>query len=277
MDQYLKTTYGCSQLITKSYSTSFSLAIKTLAKPLRDPICGIYGFVRMADEIVDTFHEYDKASLLERFTSDAFQAIEERISLNPVLHSFQKVVNEYKIDHGLIHAFIKSMEMDLHYTVYGSEHFDEYVYGSAEVVGLMCLKVFCGNDEALYERLTPAARKLGSAFQKINFLRDVQSDFEDRGRIYFPGVEWKNFTNLDKQRIEAEILQEFQDAYAGILNLPKTSRLGVYLAYMYYLALFRKIQRVPASRIMHERIRVPDKQKIGLLLGSYVKHRLNYF
>lgn len=275
MQEYHDTAYACSQIVTRKYSTSFYLAIRTLDKRLRAPICGIYGFVRLADEIVDTFHDFDKKTLLERFCDDTFRAIEEGISLNPVLHAFQQVVNQYAVDHQLIRDFIRSMEMDLETTVHGRGSFEEYVYGSAEAVGLMCLQVFCEGDQALYERLKQPARRLGAAFQKVNFLRDVQADYQERGRMYFPGVEWKYFTNLDKEKIEQEILEDFNAAYAGILALPRSSRTGVYLAYVYYLRLFEKIRKLPASRILHERVRVPDQQKLSLLVRTYLLGRLN--
>ncbi len=275
MDQYNKICLECSCLITRRYSTSFSLGIRVFDRKFRAPIYAIYGFVRFADEIVDTFHEYPKADLLRRFREDTYRAIQERISLNPVLHAFQETVHRYGIEMELIDAFLDSMEMDLHFHTYGDHLYKQYIYGSAEVVGLMCLHVFCQGDHAEYERLKAPARSLGSAFQKINFLRDMASDFKDRGRVYFPGVDFTQFTEEDKRQIEADIKQDFDDAYAGILQLPKGVRLGVYLAYKYYTKLFQKIRHAPVHRVVSERIRVPDSRKVTLLLSSAVKHQLN--
>lgn len=276
MELYEKTTYKCSQLITEHYSSSFTLGIKTLHKRFHNPIYAIYGFVRLADEIVDTFHDHDKALLLNRFKEDTFTAIEEKISLNPVLHSFQEVVRKYDIDKGLINDFIKSMEMDLTLQDCDTAQYQEYIYGSAEVVGLMCLRVFCeGNDET-FQQLKKPAQKLGSAFQKVNFLRDIKSDFQDRGRIYFPNVDFNNFTVKMKQTIEDDIYKDFKEAYKGIVRLPKGAKAGVYLAYVYYLQLFKKIKNCPASRILKERIRIADKYKVALLVTTYFKHQFNY-
>ncbi|GAB4028434.1 phytoene/squalene synthase family protein [Spirosoma koreense] len=270
-----KTALECSKLITERYSTSFTLGIKTLDRKFHFPIYAIYGFVRYADEIVDTFHDYDKKTLLDRFRHDAYQAIEEGISLNPVLQSFQLVVRQYKIEQELIEAFLKSMEMDLRYQEYDTDGYCEYIYGSAEVVGLMCLRVFCEGNQAEFDRLCGPARKLGAAFQKVNFLRDLQSDFVERGRTYFPGVDLNDFGCDTKQRIETDIQQDFDEAYTGILNLPRGARMGVYLAYIYYQTLFNKIKQLPAARIQAERIRVPNPQKIALLAQTYLKYRLN--
>lgn len=270
-DLYTKTTFECSKLITEYYSTSFTLGIKTLAKKYHYPVFAIYGFVRYADEIVDTFHDHNKKDLLNRFWKDTYQAIEEKISLNPVLHSFQLVVNEYKIERELIEAFLHSMEMDLEQTDYNQSGYEEYIYGSAEVVGLMCLRVFCEGDEAQYQQLREPARRLGSAFQKVNFLRDVKSDYEERGRVYFPGVNFNAFTKEIKKQIEADIQADFDAAYEGIIRLPKGARMGVYLAYQYYLRLFQKIKNLPASKILNERIRVPDFQKLILLGQTYLR------
>lgn len=276
MQLYDTTTFECSKIITQHYSTSFTLGIKTLAKKYHFPIYAIYGFVRYADEIVDTFHEHDKKSLLERFRKDTYQAIQENISLNPVLHSFQIVVNKYKIEQELIDAFLHSMEMDLHFTEYNDGSYQEYIYGSAEVVGLMCLRVFCEGDETLYESLKEPARSLGAAFQKINFLRDVKSDYEERGRTYFPEVDFNQFTKDVKADIEADIQKDFNHAYTGIIRLPKGARLGVYLAYVYYTKLFDKIKKLPPSKILNERIRVPDQKKMMLLLQTYFRGKLGY-
>lgn len=275
MALFNKTALECSKLITERYSTSFTLGIKTLDRKFHFPIYAIYGFVRYADEIVDTFHEFDKKVLLDRFRNDAYQAIEEGISLNPVLQSFQLVVNEYKIEPALIDAFLKSMEMDLYNQDYDADGYNEYIYGSAEVVGLMCLRVFCEGDCDEFDRLRESARKLGAAFQKVNFLRDMKSDFVERGRTYFPGVDFSDFGRDAKKQIEIDIQQDFDDAYKGIMNLPKGAKMGVYLAYMYYQTLFNKIKQLPASRIQNERVRVPNPQKIALLAQTYVKYRLN--
>ena len=275
MTLYTNTCLECSEIITKRYSTSFSLGIRAFDKSLRSPIYAVYGFVRFADEIVDTFHEHDKASLLERFRKETFLAIEEKISLNPVLQSFQKVVNEYEIDHDLITAFLDSMEMDLYHSRYEDSLYNSYIYGSAEVVGLMCLKVFVKGDQAEYERLRPFACKLGSAFQKINFLRDMKSDFDERGRVYFPGVDFRHFDNHEKEIIEADIQGEFDEALVGIKQLPKTARLGVYLAYVYYTNLFNKIKAANAARVKEERIRVNDGKKVYLMFRSALKHSMN--
>ncbi|MBX0334528.1 phytoene/squalene synthase family protein [Pontibacter sp. HSC-14F20] len=275
MDLFKDTCLKCSKLITEAYSTSFTLGIRTLHRKFHDPIYAIYGFVRCADEIVDTFHDYDKRKLLDQFSQQTFEAIEQGISLNPVLHAFQCVVNEYKIDRAYIEAFLKSMAMDLDDHVYDPALYKEYIYGSAEVVGLMCLKVFCEGDEEQFERLKKPASSLGAAFQKVNFLRDMQSDFKDRGRVYFPAVDIHTFNNVCKAQIEADIAKDFEDAYAGILALPRSARMGVYLAYVYYQKLFRKIKGLPATHILNERVRVPDNTKFALLLGSYVRYQLN--
>ena len=274
MNLYDRTTFGCSRLITQEYSTSFTLGIKTLAPKFRLPVYAVYGFVRYADEIVDTFHGFDKKRLLADFRTDTYRAIDEGISLNPVLHSFQLVVNRYGIDRDLIEAFLHSMEMDLTETKYAQDGYQEYIYGSAEVVGLMCLRIFCEGDSALYDRLRDDARKLGAAFQKVNFLRDLKADYDERGRTYFPGVNFNAFTERDKKTIEADIQQDFDDALRGIRQLPRSARLGVYLAYRYYLRLFDKIKALPPSRIREARIRVPDFQKLLLLAQTYCLHQL---
>ncbi len=271
------TALQCSKLITNRYSTSFSLGIKVLAEKYRMPVYAIYGFVRYADEIVDTFHNHDKKSLLERFTADTYQAIEEKISLNPVLQSFQLVVNKYHIERPLIAAFLKSMEMDLYNQSYDNTGYEEYIYGSAEVVGLMCLRVFCEGDEAEYQKLKPSACRLGAAFQKVNFLRDIKSDYKERKRTYFPDVDFEAFTEQQKNEIEATIHEDFKHAFEGIKQLPKGARLGVHLAYMYYKKLLEKIQATPSSKIQNERIRITDKHKLALLFQTYVKHRLHVF
>jgi phytoene synthase len=275
MELFKETALQCSKLITNNYSTSFSLGIKTLQKKFHSPIYAIYGFVRYADEIVDTFHDFDKADLLERFKLETYKAIEEKISLNPVLHSFQWVVNQYGIERQLIDAFLKSMEMDLHKTTYNEDNYDEYIYGSAEVVGLMCLRVFTEGNKEQFEQLKEPARRLGAAFQKVNFLRDIKADYDERGRIYFPNTNFDRFTSDIKQHIEADIKADFDAAYKGIIRLPEGAKMGVYLAYVYYLALFEKIKKLPAQRVMQERVRVPDNQKFVLLLQTYFRHSFN--
>lgn len=272
---YRQVCVESSKLITQRYSTSFSMGIRLFDQRFRDPIYAIYGFVRFADEIVDTFHDYPKASLLARFWEDTYRAIEEGISLNPVLQSFQEVVNKYAIERELIDAFLRSMEMDLHEDTHNQSSYEEYIYGSAEVVGLMCLRVFCEGDKAYYDELKAPACSLGSAFQKVNFLRDLKSDFDDRGRVYFPGVDFTNFTTEDKKMIEADIRKDFDDAYQGIVRLPKGARLGVYLAYVYYLNLLQKIKASPADRVAEKRIRVNDGRKMVLLFSSALRNSLN--
>ena len=274
MTLYNKTCQECSQLITNRYSTSFSLGIKVFDKRFRAPIYAVYGFVRFADEIVDTFHDYPKATLLERFREDTYKAIEERISLNPVLHSFQEVVHKYSIEMELIDAFLDSMEMDLFFHRYEDSLYKKYIYGSAEVVGLMCLRVFCEGNRAQYDALKEPARSLGSAFQKINFLRDMKSDFDESGRVYFPGVDFTKFTNDEKVMIEADIKKDFDDAYKGIIRLPKGARFGVYLAYVYYINLFQKIKSAPVTKVQQERIRVNDRKKVYLLFQSALRNGL---
>lgn len=269
-----QTTLECSRLITQRYSTSFTLGIKTLDKKFHLPIYAIYGFVRYADEIVDTFHDQDKAGLLEQFKADTYEAIEKKISLNPVLHAFQLIVNQYQIDLGLIEAFLHSMEMDLDFKTYNDSRYQEYIYGSAEVVGLMCLKVFCGEDSAQYERLKEPACKLGAAFQKVNFLRDLKSDYEERGRVYFPGVDFQLFDRKVKEEIEKDIQQDFDEALIGIEALPEGAKLGVKVAYLYYQKLFDKIKGLPAETITQRRIRIPNSQKLSLLVGTYFGTKL---
>jgi len=275
MDLYTKTSIRTSKGITKAYSTSFSLGILGLSKPLRDPIYAVYGFVRVADEIVDTFHGTNQRDLLERFWADTDRAIDEGISTNPVLHAFQYVVNAYQIDRGLINTFLRSMEMDLEDRTYDQSAYEQYILGSAEVVGLMCLKVFVNGDQAQYEALTPYAMKLGSAFQKINFLRDVAADFQALGRTYFPNVDLAQFDDDAKMAIERDIERDFRKGYEGILLLPKGSRFGVYIAYMYYYALFQKIMRTPSSEVFSARIRISNRKKYRLFASSFVRHALN--
>jgi 15-cis-phytoene synthase len=266
---------NCSKAVTNEYSTSFASAIRLLHKDLRSPIFNIYGFVRLADEIVDTFHDFDKAILLHEFKKETYSAIERGISLNPILHSFQLTVNQFSIDHELIHAFFNSMEMDLERTNHNHSTYNDYIYGSAEVVGLMCLYVFLEGDKEQYERLKPSARSLGAAFQKVNFLRDVQADYNQLDRTYFPGLDFSNFTERQKREIEEDIQKDFDDAYEGIMQLPAKARFGVYVAYKYYLSLFRKIKRLQPATIMHERVRIPDYHKVMILLRAGVRNQLN--
>ncbi|GAA3955469.1 phytoene/squalene synthase family protein [Hymenobacter algoricola] len=269
-----QTSLACSKLITKRYSTSFTLGIRTLDQRFHLPVYAVYGFVRWADEIVDTFHDRDKAALFADFRRQTYEALETGFSLSPVLHSFQLMVHRYGIDTEFIEAFLKSMEMDLEDRSYHQGMYEEYIYGSAEVVGLMCLRIFCEGDAVLFDRLREPARRLGSAFQKVNFLRDIRSDYEERGRVYFPGVQYEQFDDRVKREIEADIRADFDAGYAGIVQLPRAARLGVYLAYVYYLKLFHKIRQLPAARILGERVRVPDNTKLLLLMGSYFRYRL---
>jgi len=271
-----KTAADCSKNVTQTYSTSFSLGIRTLHPRFHAPIYGIYGMVRYADEIVDTFHNYDKKYLLEKFKRDTYEAIESGISLNPILFSFQKVVNDFRIPMDLIEAFFKSMETDLFKVSYDKVDYQEYIYGSAEVVGLMCLKVFAEGDDELYHRLIQPAKALGAAFQKVNFLRDMNSDAKDRGRVYFPGIDFDNFEDRAKKQIEREVANDFREAYNGILNLPVGAREGVLLAYNYYQALFHNIQRVSVEQLKKSRIRVPDIRKLLILFRSMAGRPFRY-
>lgn len=273
---YQNSCVECSELITKRYSTSFSMGIRVFDKEFRNPIYSIYGFVRFADEIVDTFHEFNKQELLEDFRKETFKAITQGISLNPVLQAFQQVVNEYQIDHQLITDFLDSMEMDLHKSTYESEAlYNKYIYGSAEVVGLMCLQVFTKGDKNFYVQLAPYARSLGAAFQKINFLRDMNSDLEERGRVYFPGIDLSKFDEYTKHEILKDIQSDFDNALAGIRLLPKGARRGVYLAYVYYLNLYKNIRKATIEKIMAERIRVSDRRKALLLMNTVVRNSMN--
>ena len=270
-----ETSFKTSRLTTELYSTSFSLGTKFLADDIRDAIYGIYGFVRFADEIVDTFHDYDKPYLLEKFRNDTYEAIEQKISLNPILNSFQHVVHKYNIERQLIDTFLESMAMDLKKFEYNQKGYEQYILGSAEVVGLMCLRVFVYGDDEKYKELEYSAMKLGAAFQKINFLRDLKADFKGMGRSYFPGVDLSNFGDSEKKKIEKEIMMDFAEGYAGILRLPKSSRFGVYLAYLYFFQLLKKIQRTDAQKIVTKRIRIADPRKYVLFVESYLKHSLN--
>lgn len=267
--------YNASRAVTKSYSTSFYAGVRALDKRIRDDVHAVYGFVRFADEIVDTFHDYDKELLLEEFKAETYKAIERGISLNPILNSFQATVNKYKIDHALIDQFLHSMEMDLNPVEYNHPKYEEYILGSAEVVGLMCLKIFVYGDEAEYQKLKPYAMKLGSSFQKINFLRDYSSDFHELGRIYFPHIEQGHLTIENKIRIEEEIQAEFDEALIGIKMLPKSSRFGVYVSYRYYTKLLRKIKRKTAQQLLQERVRIPNNIKILVFAKSFIRNSIN--
>jgi phytoene/squalene synthetase len=263
----------CSRLTTENYSTSFSSAIRLLHADLRVPVYNIYGFVRFADEIVDTFHDYDKKSLLQKFREETYEALDSGISLNPILNSFQITVNHFKIERKLIEAFFKSMEMDLSNHEYDAESYEEYIYGSAEVVGLMCLFVFCEGDAGRFEKLRPAAQSLGAAFQKVNFLRDMSPDYHLLARTYFPGVDFTRFNDEMKNKIEKDIASDFERAYKGIVSLPWKARFGVYVAYKYYLSLFNKIRRIQPAQIMKSRIRIPDYQKMMIVASAGVRNQ----
>ncbi|MBN1131564.1 MAG: phytoene/squalene synthase family protein [Bacteroidales bacterium] len=274
MDLYDINALQVSKLTTKNYSTSFSMGVALLKKDLRLPIYAIYGFVRVADEIVDTFHGHNKQALLEAFKKETFEAIERRLSTNPILHSFQWVVNEYKIDHELIHAFLDSMEMDLTEKNHDPSSFSKYVFGSAEAVGLMCLKVFYKDDDQAYESLVYPARKLGEAFQKINFLRDIHADYTERGRFYFPGLNLQNLNNEVKSEIERDIQHDFDEALAGIKKLNKASKLGVLVSYTYYMKLFKKIRNADAGQVFNSRYRISDFRKLMILISLWIKCKL---
>ncbi|SMC40279.1 phytoene/squalene synthase family protein [Pedobacter africanus] len=267
-------SYKVSETVTQKYSTSFSLGILALKSAIRPAIYAIYGYVRLADEIVDSFHEYDKARLLERFKTETWNALDEGISLNPILQSFQETVNRFDIDRSLIEQFLHSMEMDLQQINYNSELYKEYILGSAEVVGLMCLQVFVEGNREAFERLKPYAMKLGSAFQKVNFLRDLKEDYQALGRSYFPNIQMNIFSNETKREIEHEIEAEFDEALKGIKKLPVQSRFGVYLAYKYYRSLFKKIKNTPAEKIMQQRIRIPNTEKLSLAMRSYLRYKI---
>lgn len=266
-----------SRMTTIMYSTSFSLGIRFFSKRFHDPIYGIYGFVRFADEIVDSFHGFDKIKLLARFKEDTFTAIDEKISLNPILNNFQYVVNHYKIDHELIILFMKSMEMDLEKVNYDQKKYEDYILGSAEVVGLMCLHVFCEGNRQQFDSLKHSAMRLGSAFQKINFLRDLKADYNSLGRSYFPSVDMSNWNNTTKKAIETDIEKDFAAGLEGIRNLPKGSKFGVYVAYVYFYELLQKIKKTDAAILLHERIRITNRKKYILLITSYIRSLTNSF
>jgi phytoene synthase len=272
---YDKYCMEASKNVTKSYSTSFYTGVRFLDKSIRDDIHAIYGFVRFADEIVDTFHEFDKATLLAEFKEATYTAIDRKISLNPILNSFQATVLKYEIDLQLVESFFKSMEMDLQDHEYDKDLYEEYIYGSAEVVGLMCLKIFVYGSDSEYQKLKPYAMKLGSAFQKINFLRDLKADLSDLGRLYFPHIGEEGITLEDKLTIEKEIEQEFNEALVGIKMLPKSSRFGVYVSYVYYSKLLKKIKEKDIKDLMSARIRISNDKKIMLFCTSYVRNTIN--
>lgn len=269
-------SYKISKQTTKQYSTSFSLGILALSPKIRNSIYAIYGYVRLADEIVDSFHDFDRSTLLSRFREQTNQALEEKISLNPILQCFQETIHRYQIDVQLIDQFLDSMEMDLQKIDYNSDLYKQYILGSAEVVGLMCLHIFVDGNKEQYEILKPSAMKLGSAFQKVNFLRDLKDDYQVLGRTYFPNVDITAFDNSVKEHIENDIQQEFKEALEGIKNLPNSARFGVYLAYRYYISLFRKIKRTPAKKIINQRIRISNGRKFSLMMSSYVQYKMSF-
>ena len=273
---YDELSYAVSKITTQKYSTSFSLGILALSPSVRAAIYSIYGYVRLADEIVDSFHEYDKEKLLNRLKIETEDALNEGISLNPILQSFQQTANHYKIDKVLINQFLHSMEMDLQSIDYNSDLYKEYIFGSAEVVGLMCLQVFTDGNREKFEKLKPYAMKLGSVFQKINFLRDLKDDYQILGRTYFPNIDMCVFDNQVKEQIENEIEQEFKEALIGIKSLPNSSMFGVYLAYKYYLSLFKKIRRKSSKEILDSRVRIPNSEKAFVAFKSYLRYKTAY-
>ena len=267
---------SCSRIVTESYSTSFTLATKMLDSSIRQDIYNIYGFVRFADEIVDSFHNYDKKKLLNLFEKDLKKSIEDKISLNPILNSFQKTIHNYQIDYELVDSFLNSMKLDLDKKKYlTKKEFNQYVYGSADVVGLMCLKVFVKGNKNQYNDLRPYAMSLGSAFQKVNFLRDLKADHDGLNRSYFPNLNIDEFDEPSKKIILDEIDKDFKHALKGIFKLPSSARFGVYTAYKYYLKLLNKLRKTHPLKIKSSRIRVPNYQKVNVLARSYVRYRLN--
>lgn len=277
MELYDKTCISVSKLTTRAYSTSFSLGVRLINSKYRDAIYGIYGFVRFADEIVDSFQGYNQEELFFRFKEDTYKAINDGISTNPILQSFQLIVNKYNVDHQLIESFLKSMEWDLQKRTYDDNEIKDYIYGSAEVVGLMCLRIFYHDDDSQYEALKKPARKLGEAFQKVNFLRDIKADYMQLGRVYFPGVDFTQFTEKEKKIIEDGIEADFNEAFLGIVKLKREARLGVYLAYRYYLQLFEKIKQAKAREIANERYRISNATKATLLAKSYLRESVGVF
>ena len=269
-------SHQCSKTVTKSYSTSFSLATKMLSNSIRQDIYNIYGFVRFADEIVDSFHDYDKETLFNNFENDLKLALNQKISLNPILNSFQETYHKYGIEKHLVDSFMNSMRLDLHKSTYlSAEEYKAYIYGSADVVGLMCLKVFVKGDVVKYESLKDSAMSLGSAFQKVNFLRDLKADYEDLSRTYFPNTDLSKLDEASKQEIIADIESDFSKGLQGIKQLPLEAKFGVFMAYRYYNQLLKKLKKTPALEIKSTRIRVPNYKKIELLTRSYVKYQLN--
>jgi len=269
-------SYDCSKIVTKSYSTSFSLATKMLASSIRMDIYNIYGFVRFADEIVDSFHDFNKEELLNRFSDDLEHALNNKISLNPILNAFQYTYHKYNIDKSMVDAFMKSMRLDLHKSAYLTEDdYKSYIYGSADVVGLMCLKVFVNGDKEKYESLKDSAMSLGSAFQKVNFLRDLKADFDELNRSYFPNVDLNKLDEISKQKIIDDIESDFEKGLNGIKKLPIEAKFGVFMAYRYYTQLLKKLKKTPALQIRNARIRVSNPKKVELLMRSYVKYQLN--
>lgn len=264
----------CSRMTTRSYSTSFSLGIFFLNRQLHKPIYAIYGFVRLADEIVDSFHQFDQRTLLDDFRNETYRAIESKISLNPILNSFQEAVNRYQIDHDLIETFLTSMATDLEQETHDRSSFEDYILGSAEVVGLMCLRVFCNGDDALYRSLKSPAMRLGAAFQKVNFLRDLHIDYHELQRTYFPNLNIRHFSRDEKHAIEREIHEDFRAAFEGIKRLPREARFGVYVAYVYYRALLDRIEKTPSDVLLRQRLRVPNFQKFALLIQSYFRYNM---
>lgn len=275
MLMFHKSSEDCSRIVTENYSTSFASAIKLLHKDLRADIHNIYGFVRFADEIADTFHDYHKESLFESYCEETYKAIEHGISLNPILHSFQLTVNKYQLEISLVDAFFRSMQSDLNKSYYDEALYNDYIYGSAEVVGLMCLCIFCQGDEEMYNQLKTYAKSLGAAFQKVNFLRDLKTDNEVLDRMYFPNCNFRNFSYADKKQIEEDIQNDFDNAYEGILMLPEKARFGVYVAYKYYLSLFKKIQKLKPANILENRIRIPDYNKALIVAKAGLRNQLN--
>ena len=275
MQLFHEVSSECSKITTERYSTSFSSAIRLLHKDLRKPIYNIYGFVRFADEVVDTFHDYDKATLLKEFKQETYSSIERGISLNPILNSFQQIVNEFEIELPLIEAFFNSMESDLNNFTYDSNGYSNYIYGSAEVVGLMCLHVFCNGDKKMYAHLKPYAQALGAAFQKVNFLRDIKADSQQLKRTYFPGVDFNHFTPDMKAAIEKDIENDFTTSFEGIMRLPEKARFGVYVAYKYYLSLFKKIKESNPEILLENRIRIPNYSKAFIVMRAGLRSQLN--
>ncbi len=277
IEKFRENNLLCSINTTKKYSTSFSLGVRMLKKEYRKHIYSIYGFVRYADEIVDTFFDFNQNELLSEFKADTYKAIERGISLNPIIDSFQRTVNECSIDKELIDAFLDSMKMDLSYEVYDSKLLEKYIYGSAEVVGLMCLRVFYSNEPEKYNELIYPARKLGEAFQKVNFLRDAHDDYENKGRVYFKNIDFSNFTPEAKTQIENDIQFDFDEAFKGIVKLKPQARLGVYLAYRYYLNLFERIKNAAPEEILKKRFSVPNHKKGVLMFKASVRNVMGIF